>query len=78
PWAVAAAEARRGRTTPSRRLSTRAVTAHPAQSARGYAAAMPVTFALLARPLGLAELDALLTRVRRRVTRVRTRTRTRS
>ncbi|MGW3440998.1 murein biosynthesis integral membrane protein MurJ [Streptomyces bacillaris] len=39
------------------------------------AAAVVLTFALLARPLGLAEADALLTRVRRRVTRVRTRTR---
>ncbi|MFP1665014.1 murein biosynthesis integral membrane protein MurJ [Streptomyces cavourensis] len=37
------------------------------------AAVVVVTFALLARPLGLAELDALLTRVRRRVTRTRTR-----
>lgn len=52
--------------------------AGPVVSTVAGATAVVLTFALLARPLRLAELDALLVGARRKLTRTRTRTRTRT
>ncbi|GFN05107.1 hypothetical protein Smic_36630 [Streptomyces microflavus] len=81
-WAAAAddrrrrgaADDRRGRGAESLRLSTRAVTAQPAQSASEYAAAMPVTVQRAGSRCAAARdspaLRATITRLRKNGVRV--------